>query len=127
VTHVDDDSEGVTGQALLVVDAINHFSHDDADALLGSYHRRVAGMEAGLARARSSRIPVVYANDANGRWDGDGPGHVRDAIERGRGGEVIARLAPAPGSSSCSSAGTPLSTTRLSARRWPISASGTSC
>jgi nicotinamidase-related amidase len=33
----------------------------------------------------------------NGRWDGEGPGHVRDAIERGRGGEVIARLAPARG------------------------------
>ena len=58
MTRVDDDSEGVTGQALLVVDAINHFSHDDADALLDSYHRRVAGMEAGLARARSARIPV---------------------------------------------------------------------
>jgi nicotinamidase-related amidase len=97
VSRAEGDSEGVTRQALLVVDAINDFSHDDADALLDSFRRRVAGMEAGLARARSAGIPVVYANDANGRWDGDGPGHVRDATERGRGGELVARLAPEPG------------------------------
>jgi nicotinamidase-related amidase len=97
VSRLGDDSEGVTGQALLVIDAINDFCHDDADALLESFHRRVAGMEARLAKARSAGIPVIYANDANGRWDGDGPGHVRDAIEHGRGSDVVARLAPRPG------------------------------
>ena len=92
-----DDSTDESGQVLLVVDAINDFAHDGADALLESFRRRAAGMEAALARARGARIPVVYVNDANGRWDGDGPGHVRDAIERGEGGDVIDRLAPTPG------------------------------
>lgn len=93
----ENDSADTTDQALLVVDAINDFTHDDADALLESFRRRAAGMETALARARSARIPIVYVNDANGRWDGDGPGHVRDASEHGRGGELIDRLAPTPG------------------------------
>jgi nicotinamidase-related amidase len=97
VARADHDSADETGQALLVVDAINDFAHDDADALLDSFRRRTAGMEAALTRAHSARIPVVYVNDANGRWDGDGPGLVRHAIERGRGGEVIDRLAPTRG------------------------------
>jgi nicotinamidase-related amidase len=54
-------------------------------------------MEAALEGARRAGIHVVYVNDAKDRWDGDGPGHVRDAIEHGRGGEVIGRLAPTPG------------------------------
>jgi len=83
--------------ALLVVDAINMFTHDDADALLASFQRRVGGMEAALSDARRDERPVIYANDAGGRWDGDAPGHVRDAVERGRGGDVVARIAPVPG------------------------------
>jgi biuret amidohydrolase len=97
VARANDDSADETGKALLVVDAIDDFAHDGADALLDSFRRRAAGMEAALSGARGAGIPVVYVNDAKGRWDGDGPGHVRDAIERGRGGEVIDRLAPRPG------------------------------
>jgi nicotinamidase-related amidase len=83
--------------ALLVVDVINTFTHDDADALLASFRRRLGGMEAALDAARRDGRPVIYANDADDRWDGDAPGHVRDALHRGRGGDVVARIAPAPG------------------------------
>jgi nicotinamidase-related amidase len=83
--------------ALLVVDVINTFTHDDADALLASFRRRVGGLEAALDVARRKGTPVIYANDANGRWDGDAPGKVRDAVHYGRGGDVVARIAPAPG------------------------------
>jgi len=83
--------------ALLVVDVINTFTHDDADALLASFRRRLGGLEAALDDARREGTPVIYANDANGRWDGDAPAHVRDALHQGRGGDVVARIAPAPG------------------------------
>jgi nicotinamidase-related amidase len=83
--------------ALLVVDVINTFRHDDGEALLASFRRRVGGIEVALDDARRDGRPVIYANDADGRWDGDAPGHVRDAVARGRGGDVIARVAPAPG------------------------------
>ena len=83
-------------EALLVVDVINTFTHEDADALLASFRRRVDALDAALDDARRGGKPVIYANDANDRWDGDAPGHVREAVQ-GRGGDVVARIAPAPG------------------------------
>jgi nicotinamidase-related amidase len=91
------DERGTAASVLLVVDVINTFDHEDAEALLASFGRRVDAIERVLRRARQAGTPVVYANDAYGRWDGDAPGHVRDAVERGRGGDVVARLAPAAG------------------------------
>jgi nicotinamidase-related amidase len=82
--------------ALLVIDAINTFEHEDADALLASFRARVDGMEAALARARAEGTIVVYANDAAGCWDGDAPGHVARAVA-GHGGDVVERIAPRPG------------------------------
>jgi nicotinamidase-related amidase len=96
VAGADDDPADETRQALLVVDVINDFAHDGADALLESFHGCATGMEAALEGARRAGIHVVYVNDAKDRSDGDGPAHVRDAIEHGRGGEVIGRLAPRP-------------------------------
>jgi nicotinamidase-related amidase len=40
---------------------------------------------------------VVYANDNQGIWDGDAPGLVRKAVEEGRGGELVAAIAPQAG------------------------------
>jgi nicotinamidase-related amidase len=83
--------------ALLMVDVVNRFDHEDAGALLASFRARLAGMAAALDHARAHRIPVVYANDAGDDWGGDAPGLVRRAIEEGAGGDVVAALAPAPG------------------------------
>ena len=83
--------------ALLLVDVINDFRHDDGDRLLESFRRRRAGLEAALRSARARGIPVIYANDNMGVWDGDAPAQVRRAIEEGRGGDVIAAVAPRPG------------------------------
>ena len=82
--------------ALLAIDVIGTFDHDDADALLRSFRERVDTMEAALDRARGAGVPVVYVNDANGAWDGDAPGHVRRAVE-GPGGDVVRRIAPRDG------------------------------
>jgi nicotinamidase-related amidase len=81
---------------LLLVDVVNRFEHEDGEALLASYRRRHEGMVAALERARAEDIPVVYANDNDGLWDGDAPGLVRAAIA-GKGGDLIAAIAPAPG------------------------------
>jgi nicotinamidase-related amidase len=84
-------------EALLLVDVVNRFDHEDGDALLASFRRRLPALEAAIEQARAEGTPVVYANDQLGRWDGDAPGLVRSAIEDGRGGDVIARIAPRPG------------------------------
>lgn len=84
---------------LVVVDVINDFSHDDGEALLASFRRRLGGIQQALAGARESGTPVVYVNDVLGRWDGDAPGLVRWAAETGEGADVVAALAPLPGES----------------------------
>jgi nicotinamidase-related amidase len=83
--------------ALLVVDVVNDFDHDQGGALLASFRARLPAMVEVLEDARASGLPVVYANDAVGGWDGDAPGLVRRAIEHGAGGDVVAALAPTPG------------------------------
>lgn len=82
--------------ALLLVDVVNHFDHDDGDVLLASFRDRHDRLTAVVDAARAS-IPVVYANDDWGRWDGDAPGLVRSAVERGRAGRLVAAIAPRDG------------------------------
>jgi nicotinamidase-related amidase len=82
--------------ALLLVDLINTFEHEDGDDLLASFRQRHGGMVAALERAREQGIPVVYANDTEGIWDGDSRRLVREAIA-GRGGDLMQPLAPRDG------------------------------
>jgi nicotinamidase-related amidase len=82
---------------LVVVDVINTFAHDDAAALLSSFRERLPTMVETLDAARAEDLPIVYVNDASDGWDGDAPGLVRRAIDRGSGGDVVAALAPMPG------------------------------
>jgi nicotinamidase-related amidase len=89
-------SYGPPHDALLVVDVINTFDHEDGDLLLASFRSRVDAIAAVLCRHRRLGTPVIYGNDAAGRWDGDAPGHVRRAAAA-RGGDVVSRLAPVPG------------------------------
>lgn len=82
--------------ALLIVDVINDFEHEDGDRLLESFRQRQPALVARIAEVRP-HAPVIYANDTHGRWDGDAPGFVRDTIARGRCGELVAGVAPQPG------------------------------
>ncbi len=75
---------------------MNDFLHEDGEQLLASYRERHGGLVAALDRARAAGIPVIYANDNEGVWDGDAPGLVRKAVE-GRGGELVAAIAPQEG------------------------------
>ena len=44
-----------------------------------------------------TRIPVIYANDNRGVWDGDAARLVRQAAEEGLGAELVAAVAPQAG------------------------------
>ena len=80
--------------ALLLVDVLNDFEHDDGDRLLHSFRERHEGMVRALGRARGDDLPVVYANDNYGVWDGDRQRLVKQALE-GRGGGLLEAIAPA--------------------------------
>lgn len=83
--------------ALLLVDVINDFLHEDGDALLRSFRDRHAGLLAAIDAARQAEIPIVYANDNHGVWDGDVDRLVRHAVDEGKGGELVGEVAPQAG------------------------------
>jgi nicotinamidase-related amidase len=86
----------VPTETLLPLDVISDFEHEDGDRLLASLRDRADAITSALAHARDNGIPVVYVNDAGGRWDGDAPAHVAAALA-GAGGDVLRDLVPAGG------------------------------
>jgi nicotinamidase-related amidase len=82
---------------LLLVDIIHDFRHEDGETLLASYRARFNGLIEALSQARNSSVPIVYANDSRGRWDGDAKGLVRHAVEHGLAGGLITAVAPKVG------------------------------
>lgn len=84
------------GDALLVVDVLSDFDHEDAAPLLTSFRERGARMAEAIAAARDSGVPVVYVNDDRDRWDSDAPTLAREAAE-GPGGDVVRLLLPQAG------------------------------
>jgi nicotinamidase-related amidase len=82
--------------ALVLVDVVQTFEHEDGEKLLESFRSRRDGFVAALEQARADGVPVVYANDNFGVWDGDAPRLVRSALER-RGGELVEAIAPREG------------------------------
>ncbi|HSJ94686.1 MAG TPA: isochorismatase family cysteine hydrolase, partial [Gaiellaceae bacterium] len=82
--------------ALVVIDLLQRFDHEDGDALLASLRGRLPGLVDALDRARADGTPVVYVNDLDGRWDSNAPALVRDALD-GPGGDVLAEVAPREG------------------------------
>jgi nicotinamidase-related amidase len=82
--------------ALLLVDVVQRFEHEDGAELLASFRERHGGFVRALERACAEGVPVVYANDNFGIWDGDAPRLVRQALE-GRAGELVQAIAPREG------------------------------
>jgi nicotinamidase-related amidase len=83
-------------EALIVLDVISDFAHEDGDRLLASLRERAANLEQALAHARARNVNVIYVNDAHGRWDGERSAHVEHALAAA-GGEVVRRIAPREG------------------------------
>jgi nicotinamidase-related amidase len=83
------------GKALLLVDVIKDFEHEDGERLLASFRERHAGLVEVIARARAAGTPVVYANDSDGSWGPDTAALVRRAVDA-KGGELVSKIAPRP-------------------------------
>jgi nicotinamidase-related amidase len=82
--------------ALLVIDVVTEFDHEDGERLLASFRERLPALRAALSTCRERGTPVIYVNDHHGRWDCDAPKLLRDALAA-PGGEVVSALAPARG------------------------------
>lgn len=81
---------------LLVVDVLDDFGHEHGPQLLSSLTDRHQPLVAALESARASRVPILYANDDKGVWDGD-VGRLIHAARQGPGGHLIEALTPSEG------------------------------
>ena len=57
--------------ALIVVDMLNRYDHEDAEILIGSVRKVVPAMAKLIERAREASVPIVYVNDNYGDWSAD--------------------------------------------------------
>lgn len=81
--------------ALVLVDVLSSFRHEDGEKLLASYRERHSGLVAAIERARGDGTPVIYANDNHGDWHGDASRIVRAAVDEGPGSDLVQAIAPA--------------------------------
>jgi nicotinamidase-related amidase len=81
---------------LLVVDVLDDFGHEDGEKLLASFARRRESLVSLLTEARKRGVPVVYANDDKGIWDGNAQ-RIVDIALAGPGGHLVEAVAPRTG------------------------------
>jgi nicotinamidase-related amidase len=67
-------------RALVVIDMINTYDHEDAERLRQSAEHAVPVIGTLVERAREAGAPVIYVNDNFGRWRSDQDALVKDAL-----------------------------------------------
>jgi nicotinamidase-related amidase len=80
--------------ALVVVDVLNAYDHEDADRLVESMARVVPQIVQLVQRARDEEVPVIYVNDNYGHWNSSSAQLVDIALNEGRHPELVEPLRP---------------------------------
>ncbi|MEU5311560.1 isochorismatase family cysteine hydrolase [Streptomyces sp. NPDC021562] len=70
------------GRALVVIDMINTYEHEDAELLLPAAEQVVPVLADLIGRAREAGAPVIYVNDNFGRWRSHHGELVETALSR---------------------------------------------
>jgi nicotinamidase-related amidase len=79
--------------ALVVIDMINTYEHEDAELLLPSARAVVPVLVGLVARARDASVPVIYANDNFGEWRSH-HGEILDTALAGPHAELVEPIRP---------------------------------
>ncbi|MGO4456490.1 cysteine hydrolase family protein [Streptomyces sp. M-16] len=79
--------------ALIVIDMLNTYAHEDAEALVPSVREALPGVTALLKHARASDSPVIYVNDNFGEWRSHHGEILRAALD-GRHSDLVEPVAP---------------------------------
>ena len=82
--------------ALIVVDMLNEYDHEDADVLVGAVRDVLPAMKRLIERAQAEGVPVVYVNDNYGDWGAGRPELVERAVA-GRARDLVEPVAPTDG------------------------------
>jgi len=83
-----------SGTALVVVDVLNAYQHEDADRLAESMAGAVDQIALLLDRARDEQRPVIYVNDNYGHWNSSSSELLEVALTEGRHPELVEPLRP---------------------------------
>jgi nicotinamidase-related amidase len=79
--------------ALVVIDMLNSYEHEDAEALVPSVRDVLPFVQQLIKRARDASVPVIYVNDNFGRWRSH-HGELLDAALAGRHPELVEPVVP---------------------------------
>jgi nicotinamidase-related amidase len=63
-----DNARDYVSTALIVIDMLNRYEHEDAEQLLQSVRQIVPDLSRTIARARAADVLTVYVNDHHGDW-----------------------------------------------------------
>jgi nicotinamidase-related amidase len=77
-----------SSSALVVIDMINTYDHEDAELLAPAAERVVPVLADLIGRARDAGVPVIYANDNFGLWRSHHGELVESALSRPHAGLV---------------------------------------
>jgi len=70
--------------ALIVVDMLNPYEHEDADKLVASVEEKLPQIVALRDRADEAEVPVIYVNDNHDDWESDRKQLVDAALDGAR-------------------------------------------
>jgi nicotinamidase-related amidase len=79
--------------ALVVIDMLNAYDFEDADALAESAREVVPNIRKLIDRANEEGVPVIYVNDNYGDWNSSAEELVRSAME-GRFPDLVEAIKP---------------------------------
>jgi nicotinamidase-related amidase len=80
--------------ALIVIDMLNAYEHEDADTLTRTVEQVVPKITELIARAKDEDVPTIYVNDNFGAWTSDRHQLLETALE-GRYRHLVEPIAPA--------------------------------
>ncbi|MFJ5812074.1 cysteine hydrolase family protein [Streptomyces sp. NPDC093093] len=83
----------MTDTALIVIDMLNTYEHEEAEALVPSVREALPAVQELLKRARATSTAVIYVNDNFGQWRS----HHGELVERalnGRYPELVKPVLP---------------------------------
>ncbi|MEV8530580.1 isochorismatase family cysteine hydrolase [Streptomyces sp. NPDC051211] len=79
--------------ALIVIDMLNTYEHEDAELLLPSVSRMLPTLVGLVGRAAAAGVPVIYANDNFGQWRSH-HGEILETALAGRRPDLVDPLRP---------------------------------
>jgi nicotinamidase-related amidase len=81
--------------ALMVIDMLNRYEHDDAETLIASVREVLPAIQKAIGRAHQQGLQIIYVNDNYGDWSAGGSELCEQAM-RADNSELVRPILPPP-------------------------------